>query len=181
MHHQAVIAEHLDLPLRGCKLGNRTMSPDTKPRGKLLFPHGAVVPLALLPSCLGKLLLSSWALQSWGHRGLVAYPWVPSITSHASPITMLCLCYIPHPLISPLQLPKCSTPPRAGKSPIRLDFPLSNWLKMDQPQRLPITIAWLQTWPTSPLAGEKGSCLLPGGLLWVAAWQDWMARQCFFL
>lgn len=56
MHCQAVIEELWGLPLMGCKLGNGTMSPDTKPRGKPLFPHGVVVPPAVLLSCLGKLL-----------------------------------------------------------------------------------------------------------------------------
>lgn len=163
MLHHAVIAEHLGLPAPGCEPGCSRMSSASVSRGKPLSAPKPQMKAPNLrpcsPSCfLVKMLWSS------------SPPSAPSLLVQE----------LPPPPISPFHLPKCSTLCRDGKTPTRLDLPLSCWLRMEPPQKLPVTIAWLQMWSTGPSLGKKGSRLLPGGLLWVAAWWGWKARQCFF-
>lgn len=169
MLHHAVIAERLGLPAPGCEPGCGTMSSASASRGKPLSgpkpQRKAPKPRPCSPSCcLGKML---WSSISW-----VTVSPISPITARAGAA--------PIPLVSPFHLPKCSTLHRAGKTPTQSDLLLSSWLRMEPPQKLPVTIARLQMWSTSPSAGKKGSSLLPGGLLWVAAWWGWKARQCFF-
>lgn len=163
MLHQAVIAEHLGLPAPGCELGCSMMSSASVSRGKPLSapkPQRKAPNLQpCSPSCfLRKMLWSS------------SPPSAPSLLVQDLP-----------PPPSPLSIsPNIQLSAELGRPPTQLDLLLSCWLRMEPPQKLPVTIAWLQKWSTGPSPGKKGSRLLPGGLPWVAAWWGWKARQCFF-